>query len=62
MSYLRNPRMPFIWESDGDAPFGKYKAADGTLHDSGNKADDYDLEREQWPWKEIIDAKEGTSR
>ena len=51
MSYLRNPRTPYLWESDGDAPWGKFKAADGTFHDTGNEADKHDKERDQWPWE-----------
>lgn len=39
MTYLRNPRHRYMWESDGAEPFGKYKADDGTLHDSAKEAD-----------------------
>lgn len=50
MSYIRNPRLPHTWESDGDAPWGKYKAADGTMHDSANQADKHDLDKKQHQW------------
>ena len=50
MSYLRNPRVPNMWESDGDAPWMKFKAADGTFHDSEAAADKHDRERGFHPW------------
>jgi hypothetical protein len=41
VTYIRNPRVPNVWESDGEYN-GKYKAVDGSLHDSANEADKYD--------------------
>lgn len=41
MTYLRNPREPFFWESDGDYN-GLYKAQDGTLCESAKAADKHD--------------------
>lgn len=54
MAYLRNPRMPYCWESDGAAPWCKYKADDGTIHDSAKEADEHDLERGFGPWDEAL--------
>lgn len=45
MTYLRNPRCVYMWESDGDYN-GKYKAQDGTLCDSAKEADARD--RIEW--------------
>lgn len=50
MSYIRNPRVPNMWESDGDAPWCKYKAADGTMHDSPKEADKHDSDKGWHPW------------
>ena len=47
-----------MWESDGDAPWCKFKAADGTLHDTGNAADKHDNELKQNPWKRVTASKE----
>lgn len=44
MTYIRNPRQPFMWESDGEYS-GKFKSDDGTLHDSPKEADMHDLQR-----------------
>jgi len=49
MSYLRNPRVPHMWESDGEYN-GKYRAADGTLHDSAKAADRHDRTCGWHPW------------
>lgn len=51
MSYLRNPRIPYVWESDGEYN-GKFRAADGTLHDSAEEADKHDERRNDGPAKE----------
>ena len=58
MSYIRNPRLSYMWESDGDAPWCKFKAADGTLHDTGNAADKHDNELKQNPWKPVTASRE----
>lgn len=44
VTYLRNPRSRILWESDGAPPWCKYRADDGTLHDSPNAADAHDRE------------------
>lgn len=49
MTYLRNPRIPFLWESDGDYN-GKYRADDGTLHDSARAADEHDRKPKKKPY------------
>lgn len=46
MTYLRNPRIPSQWESDGDWS-GKFKADDGTLHDTAKEADQHDAKRQE---------------
>lgn len=38
MAYIQNPRQSFVWESDGSPPWCKYKASDGSYHDSAEKA------------------------
>lgn len=50
MAYIRNPRLIYCWESDDEPPWGKYRAADGTFHGSGNEADAHDKQRGMWPW------------
>jgi len=37
MTYIRNPHNPFMWESDGEYN-DKFRADDGTLHNSANDA------------------------
>jgi hypothetical protein len=49
VTYIRNPRVPNVWESDGEYN-GKYKAVDGSLHDSANEADKYDRKHKRHPW------------
>lgn len=46
MTYLRNPRWPLLWESDGDYN-GKYMADDGSLHDDANEVLKYENEKEK---------------
>jgi len=41
MTYIRNPRDRFWWESDGHYD-GKFKADDGTLHDSPDEVVRYE--------------------
>jgi hypothetical protein len=49
MSYLRDPRNRYCWQSDGEWN-GQYKAADGTLYKCADEADKHDLELNQHPW------------
>lgn len=43
VTYIRDPRgRGMVWESDGAEPWGKYRADDGTLHDSAKEADAHD--------------------
>jgi hypothetical protein len=41
MTYIRNPRERFVWESDG-VYNGKYMADDGSLHNSHKEAVEHD--------------------
>jgi hypothetical protein len=48
MAYIRNPRHCILRESDGDyrpGHGGKYKADDGTFHDSPQEVLDYERMR-----------------
>jgi hypothetical protein len=45
MTYIRNPRAPLLWESDGEYT-GKFLADDGTLHDEANDVLKYERERD----------------
>jgi len=45
MTYIRNPRHSFLWESDGEYT-GKFRADDGTLHDEANDVLKYERERD----------------
>lgn len=56
MTYIRNPRHPFVWESDGDEPWGKYKASDGTIHNSAAEADEHDKRRAAAPEEKDLDS------
>lgn len=42
MAYLRNPRIPYQWESDGEYEDVGFRAYDGTLHDSPKKVDEWE--------------------
>jgi hypothetical protein len=42
MTYLRNPRQPMIWESDGEYDKPGYKAIDGTICKTWQEADERD--------------------
>lgn len=46
MTFIRNPNDPFTWDSDGEYT-GKFKAQDGTLHDSAQKATEYDRKKSE---------------
>lgn len=52
MSYLRDPRYSGMWESDGEYN-GKYKAADGTLHNSPEEADKHDMTERTYTQAEL---------
>jgi hypothetical protein len=45
MTYIRNPRIQFAWESDGEYDKPGFKADDGTIFQSANEADSYDKKR-----------------
>jgi hypothetical protein len=46
MTYIRDLRYPGFWESDGEYT-GKYRADDGSLHDSARDADKHDRDRRE---------------
>lgn len=51
MTYIRNPRQPFVWESDGEYN-GKFKSDDGTLHEFPEEADKHDRQKHSEHTKE----------
>jgi len=42
MTYIRNPRIPFVWESDGEYDKPGFKAKNGVIFRTANEADNYD--------------------
>jgi hypothetical protein len=59
MTYIRNPRYPIIWESDGEYDKPGYKAKDGVILSKPKEADDRDKYLDDLHAERLIEQKAG---
>jgi hypothetical protein len=59
MAYIRDPRYPLVWESDGGPPFGKYRANDGTIYDTPREAIKHDERTASQPESKLAAPRSG---